>query len=228
MVESAQTALKAEGVKKDYQLGKHTIEVLRGIDLSVRAGEFVSVVGPSGAGKSTLLHILGTLERPTSGVISLGGRVTSALDDEQLALLRRESVGFIFQFHHLLPAFTALENVMMPQLVRGVSKKDAEGPARDLLVSLGVGHRLENKPSELSGGEQQRVAVARAMVNSPSLLLADEPTGNLDRETGTRLEQDLVAFTRERNAAVIVVTHNEEWAAKADRVIRLVDGRTHA
>lgn len=220
-------ALQAEGVTKSYQLGKRKIEVLRGIDLSVNAGEFIAVVGPSGAGKSTLLHILGTLERPTAGTISLAGRDTSRLDDEALALLRRESFGFVFQFHHLLPAFSALENVMMPQLIRGVSKRDAEAPAKALLESLGVGHRLDNKPSELSGGEQQRVAVARAMVNSPNVLLADEPTGNLDRETGTQLEQDLVAFTRERNAAVIVVTHNEEWAAKADRVIRLIDGRVH-
>jgi len=218
-------AIYAEGVVKNYQLGKRTIEVLRGIDLMVDPGEFVAIVGPSGAGKSTLLHILGTLERPTEGSVRVAGSSTAALSDEELAHLRREAVGFIFQFHHLLPAFSALENVMMPALVRGLSKAEALGPAKALLESLGVGHRLDNKPAELSGGEQQRVAVARAMVNSPRLLLADEPTGNLDRGTGQRLEQDLVRFTRERGAAVVVVTHNEDWAAKADRVVRLVDGR---
>jgi lipoprotein-releasing system ATP-binding protein len=221
---SSTPALHAEGVTKSYQLGKRTIDVLRGIDLHVDPGEFISVVGPSGAGKSTLLHILGTLERPTAGSLALNGRDTATLDDEQLAILRREAVGFVFQFHHLLPAFSALENVMMPQLVRGASRKEAEGPAQALLEQLGVGHRLENKPSELSGGEQQRVAVARAMVNNPRVLLADEPTGNLDRGTGVQLEQDLVAFTRDRGASVVVVTHNEDWAAKADRVVRIVDG----
>ncbi|MFH0882295.1 MAG: ABC transporter ATP-binding protein [bacterium] len=221
-------ALLAEGVVKNYQLGKHTIEVLRGIDFSVQPGEFVAVVGPSGAGKSTLLHILGTLERPTSGTVMITGRDTSKLTDDDLALFRRESVGFVFQFHHLLPAFSALENVMMPALVRGLTKAEAEGPAKALLESLGVGQRLDNKPAELSGGEQQRVAVARAMVNSPRVLLADEPTGNLDRGTGQKLEGDLVRFTREQGASVVVVTHNEEWAAKADRVIRLVDGTIEA
>lgn len=221
----SEPALLASGVVKNYQLGERTIEVLRGIDFSVDAGEFVAVVGPSGAGKSTLLHILGTLERPTSGTITITGQDTSSMSIEELALFRRESVGFVFQFHHLLPAFSALENVMMPALVRGLSRTEAEGPAKALLESLGVGHRLENKPAELSGGEQQRVAVARAMVNSPRVLLADEPTGNLDRETGQMLEADLVRFTREKGASVVVVTHNEDWAAKADRVIRLVDGR---
>jgi len=221
-------SLLAEGVVKSYRLGDRTIEVLKGIDLRVESGEFVAVVGPSGAGKSTLLHILGTLERPTSGVISLAGQDTSKLDDDSLAILRRESVGFVFQFHHLMPGFSALENVMMPALVRGVQRREAEIPAKALLESLGVGERLENKPAELSGGEQQRVAVARAMINNPRVLLADEPTGNLDRETGGRLEQDLVRFTREQGASVVVVTHNEEWAAKADRVIRLIDGRVEA
>ena len=218
------TALEATAISKSFQLGKRTIEVLHEVDFAVQAGEFVAVVGPSGAGKSTLLHILGSLEQPTQGSVKIDGQVISAMGEEARALLRRRTIGFIFQFHHLLPAFTALENVMMPARILAVPERDIETEARELLESLGVGHRLDNKPTELSGGEQQRVAVARALINSPRVILADEPTGNLDRGTGRKLEDDLIRFARDKQAAVVVVTHNEEWAAKADRVINLVDG----
>ena len=217
--------LEAIGITKNYEQGPKTIEVLRGVDFAVHPGEFVAVVGPSGAGKSTLLHILGTLEHPTGGELRLAGYETAALGHERRSLLRRDTLGFVFQFHHLLPAFSALENVMMPARVRGVSARDASSPARELLDSLGLGHRLDNKPAELSGGEQQRVAVARALMNNPKLILADEPTGNLDRPTGSKLEADLVRFVQERDAAIVVVTHNEDWAERANRVVRIVDGR---
>ncbi|MCB2199637.1 ABC transporter ATP-binding protein [bacterium] len=218
-------ALEATAISKSFQLGKRTIEVLHEVDFAVQRGEFVAVVGPSGAGKSTLLHILGSLEQPTHGSVKIDGEVISAMGEEARALLRRGTIGFIFQFHHLLPAFTALENVMMPARILAVPERDIEAEARELLESLGVGHRLDNKPTELSGGEQQRVAVARALINSPRVILADEPTGNLDRGTGRKLEEDLIRFARDKQAAVVVVTHNEEWAAKADRMINLVDGR---
>jgi len=222
---SVNAAIEANSISKSFQLGKRTIEVLHEVDFAVQAGEFVAVVGPSGAGKSTLLHILGTLEQPTSGGVHLDGTAVSMMNEEQRALLRRRTIGFIFQFHHLLPAFTALENVMMPARILNVPNRDIEDEARGLLTSLGVGHRLDNKPAELSGGEQQRVAVARALINTPKVILADEPTGNLDRATGRKLEEDLITFAREKQAAVVVVTHNEEWAARADRVVSLVDGR---
>ncbi|MBD3166237.1 ATP-binding cassette domain-containing protein, partial [bacterium] len=157
--------------------------------------------------------------------VLIGSVDTARLNLKQRSTLRRTKVGFVFQFHHLLPGFTALENVMMPALILGATRKEAEAPAQELLSSLGLQDRLDNKPPELSGGEQQRVAVARALMNRPTLILADEPSGNLDRETGRKLEDDLVRFSRERNAAVVVVTHNEAWAARADRVVNLVDGR---
>ncbi len=217
--------IKAESLIKTYHVGRREIAVLRGVDVQVAAGEFVAVVGPSGAGKSTLLHLLGTLEQPSSGTVLLDGNDVSALTQQERAKLRRSLVGFIFQFHHLLPAFSALENAMMPGLILGMSRYETEKPARDLLEHLGLGDRLHNKPAELSGGEQQRVAVARALINRPRVILADEPSGNLDRATGSLLEDDLVRFARELRSAVVVVTHNEQWAARADRVLRLVDGR---
>ncbi|MCB2211840.1 ABC transporter ATP-binding protein [bacterium] len=217
--------LEARDVTKSFQQGRRTIDVLRGVDIAVHPGEFVAVVGPSGAGKSTLLHILGTLERPTSGTLKLLNHDVASMSGPKRAELRRGTIGFVFQFHHLLPAFTALENVMMPARVRGVSAQDASAPAQELLDSLGLGHRLENKPAELSGGEQQRVAVARALMNDPKLILADEPTGNLDRPTGRKLETDLINFVQQRGSSIVVVTHNEDWAERADRVVRLVDGR---
>ncbi|MBZ0264973.1 ABC transporter ATP-binding protein [bacterium] len=217
--------IQAESVEKHFLLEKRKIQVLDEVNMTVSRGEFTAVVGPSGAGKSTLLHILGSLEQPTGGVVKIQGKNLSKLTELQRNTLRNNEIGFIFQFHHLLPGFSALENVMMPKLISGQSASEAISPARELLTLLGLENRLNNKPAELSGGEQQRVAVARALINSPSLVLADEPSGNLDRVTGKKLEDDLVRFARERDAAVIVVTHNEEWAKKADRVITLVDGR---
>ncbi len=216
--------LEAGGVAKSYALGEREIAVLKGVDLVARAGEFLSIIGPSGAGKSTLLHILGTLEQPTGGTVHITGMDVAGMDEMTRAHLRRNELGFVFQFHHLLPAFTALENIQMPALILGKTRAEAEEPARELAEMLGLSHRLDNKPVELSGGEQQRVAVARALINNPSLVLADEPSGNLDRVIGKALEDDLVSFARERGSAVIVVTHNEEWAHRADRVLTLVDG----
>lgn len=217
--------LRASGIKKSAWIGKREIPILKGVDFQIGESEFVAIVGPSGAGKSTLLHLLGTLEKPTEGEIWINGTNTLDLTGKQKALLRRTNVGFVFQFHHLLPGFTALENAAMPALINGAPKEDAYRMAHDLLSSFGLSERTDNKPAEMSGGEQQRVAVARAMINKPSLLLADEPTGNLDRATGQNLETDLIAFAREKGTAVVVVTHNEEWAAKADRVLTIVDGR---
>ncbi len=217
--------VKATGVAKSFHLGKHEIPVLREVDLQVQAGEFVAIVGPSGAGKSTLLHILGSLERPTKGSIEVLGRDLLHLTEFERNQLRCRDIGFVFQFHHLLPGFTSLENVLIPALILGRNRSEVLPKAQNLLSSLGLGERLQNKPAELSGGEQQRVAVARALINRPSLILADEPSGNLDRKTGKMLEKDLISFAREREAAIVVVTHNEEWASNADRVLSLVDGR---
>jgi len=218
-------AIEAFELEKSYRQGKNIINVLNSVNFKVNAGEFVAVVGPSGAGKSTLLQILGTLEKPSAGRIEIDGQDVSKLNNKQRAEFRRKMVGFVFQFHHLLPAFTALENTMMPARILGVSAKEAEKPARELLEIFGVDNRLINKPSELSGGEQQRVAVARALINQPKVILADEPTGNLDRQTGRILENDLIRFARDKDSAVIVVTHNTEWADRADRVVTLVDGQ---
>jgi len=218
-------ALDAKGLRKSYRQGKKTIDVLHGIDFQIREGEFVAVVGPSGAGKSTLLQLLGTLEKADEGEIIIDGEDISKLDETQRSILRREKIGFVFQFHHLLPAFSAIENVMIPARIMGKNEEEAIEPASELLTVFGLDQRFENKPSELSGGEQQRVAVARALINQPRVILADEPTGNLDRQTGRILEDDLIRIAREKNSAVIVVTHNEEWAQRADRVVHLVDGR---
>ena len=217
--------IKARGIVKSYFLGGREIKALQDVNLEMKAGEFVAVVGPSGAGKSTMLHILGTLEKPSEGVVEIGGKDISRLNEQARNNLRCSDIGFVFQFHHLLPGFTALENVMMPALILGKKKEEVIESAQSLLISLGLANRFNNKPAELSGGEQQRVAVARALVNNPSLILADEPSGNLDRRTGRLLENDLIEFTKKRDAAIIVVTHNEEWAGKADRVLSLVDGR---
>jgi len=200
------------------------IRVLRGVDLVVERGETVSIVGPSGAGKSTLLHVLGGLDLPTSGRISLGGRDLSRMSDQDLARVRNEYVGFVFQFHHLLRDFTALENVMMPQLIAGESRDRARSRALDLLDQVGLSERVEHRPAKLSGGEQQRVAVARALVNEPPALLADEPSGNLDRETSERLHQVLFDLVQHHDTALVVVTHNISLAARTNRVLELRDG----
>lgn len=200
------------------------IRVLRGVDLEVERGETVAIVGPSGAGKSTLLHVLGGLDLPTSGRVSLGGRDLSELSDQELARVRNEFVGFVFQFHHLLRDFTALENVMMPQIIAGVDPSRARARAMDLLSQVGLSDRVEHRPAKLSGGEQQRVAVARALVNEPPVLLADEPSGNLDRETSERLHSVLFDLVRHHDTALVVVTHNISLAERTDRVLELRDG----
>jgi lipoprotein-releasing system ATP-binding protein len=204
--------------------GQHEIHVLRGVDLSIRSGQTVSIVGPSGAGKSTLLHLLGGLDRPTSGTVLLGGRDLDRLADEEVAGLRNRHVGFVFQFHHLLRDFSALENVMMPQRIGGVPDATARDRARSLLEQVGLGDRAGHRPRELSGGEQQRVAVARALVNEPPLLLADEPSGNLDIDTSERLHDLLFDLVEEHGSALVVVTHNRRLAGRATRRLRLAGG----
>ena len=217
--------LRLEGVRKSYGT-KVATEVLHGIDFTVSPGEFVALVGPSGAGKSTLLNLIGLLDRPSAGRIVIDGTDTSALDDRRLTAFRGQKIGFVFQFHHLLPAFSAIENVMMPLLVeRRYRDEDMVRRATRLLERVGIGHRLRARPAELSGGEQQRVAVARALVTRPPLVLADEPTGNLD----TRAADELFALLRECNrefrSAFVVVTHDPRLAARCDRVVEIVDGR---
>ncbi len=218
--------LRGEGLHKRYSAGRDlSVHVLRGIDIEVKEGELLAIIGPSGSGKSTLLHLLGGLDRPTEGRVVVGDSEISQLGEEELAAFRNLNLGFVFQFHHLLPEFTALENVAMPALIGGASIQDVEGRAAELLESVGVGDRLQHKPSELSGGEQQRVAFARALMNSPGLLLADEPSGNLDLENGMRLHDLLVEFSEKRGQTTVVATHNPDLIKKAQRVLQLVEGK---
>ena len=218
--------IRAEGLGKVYGDGdRHRVEVLRDLDLSVVAGEKVVIVGQSGVGKSTLLHVLGALDRPTSGQVWFGSESLTAMSERDLAEFRNREFGFIFQFHHLLPDFTALENTMMPGLIRGLSWSDAEARARGVLTQVGLSHRLDHKPGELSGGEQQRVAVARAVVLSPRAVLADEPTGNLDPATADEVHELLMDLNRTRGITLVIVTHNDRLAALADRTLRLQSGR---
>jgi lipoprotein-releasing system ATP-binding protein len=218
--------IRAEGLGKVYGDGdRHRVEVLRDLDLSVVAGEKVVIVGQSGVGKSTLLHVLGALDRPTSGQVWFGSESLTAMSERDLAEFRNREIGFIFQFHHLLPDFTALENTMMPGLIRGLSWSDAEARARGVLTQVGLSHRLDHKPGELSGGEQQRVAVARAVVLSPRAVLADEPTGNLDPATADEVHELLMDLNRTRGITLVIVTHNDRLAALADRTLRLQSGR---
>ena len=222
----AAPSISARGVRKSYVGGDGTrLQVLDGVDLDVRPGELVSVIGQSGSGKSTLLHVLGALDQVDEGEVVLGGRRLASLREEALAELRSRSVGFVFQFHHLLREFSALENVMMPQLIAGVPDARARERARGLLDEVGLSARLEHKPAQLSGGEQQRVAVARALANRPLVLLADEPSGNLDPQTSDRLHDLLFHVCRVEGAAMVLVTHDLGLAARADRVLRLVGGR---
>jgi lipoprotein-releasing system ATP-binding protein len=221
----APAPIEAVRVHKRYAgAGGVELHVLRGVDLRVGSGEAVAVIGASGAGKSTFLHLLGALDRATEGEVLVGGRPVSRLPDAELAAVRNHHVGFVFQFHHLLREFTALENVMMPQLIGGVPKGEARERAGALLESVGLAERREHKPNELSGGEQQRVAVARALANEPLVLLADEPSGNLDHHTSQQLHEVLFRVREERNLSMVLVTHNLELAAQADRVLRLEDG----
>ena len=217
--------LEAEGLTKRYETAAGTLEVLRDAAIIVREGEIVAIVGESGTGKSTLLHLLGALDRPTSGTVRYDGRDIFAKDDEALAAFRNRSVGFVFQFHHLLPEFTALENVAMPALIGGRSLARARPRAEELLESLGLAARADHRPAQLSGGEQQRVAVARALMNEPALVLADEPTGNLDTRTAEHLHDEVVRLSQDLGQTFVIVTHNPALAARADRVLHLREGR---
>ncbi|GAB4265993.1 MAG: ABC transporter ATP-binding protein [Deferrisomatales bacterium] len=210
--------------KSFLQGGGRRLEVLKGIDLQVEEGECLAIVGPSGAGKSTLLHILGALDRPTRGQVLFRGEDVFRRPDPDMARFRNRYVGFVFQFHHLLPEFTALENAAMPARVAGMGRQEAEARARRLLEEVGLGDRLSHRPGELSGGEQQRVALARALVLDPQLLLADEPTGNLDHKTGEAIHRLLVEWNRRTGVTLVVVTHNRDLAESMDRVVTLVDG----
>ncbi|WP_210489313.1 ABC transporter ATP-binding protein [Microvirga antarctica] len=219
-----QPALFLSKVERRYAQGEGSLEVLRGADLAIWPGEIVALVAPSGTGKSTLLHVAGLLEKPDGGEVYVGGLPTAAMDDAGRTRIRREDLGFIYQFHHLLPEFSALENVVIPQLIRGYSKADGRQRASQLLTFLGLGKRLDHRPGELSGGEQQRVAIARAVANAPRLLLADEPTGNLDPTTADRVFQTLVAIVRASKLAALIATHNLDLAARMDRQVTIRDG----
>lgn len=219
------TVLEARDLRKSYRGGDGgTIEVLRGVDLAVATGEFVAVTGESGSGKSTLLHLLGALDRPTSGLIALDGIPYDTLDPAALAELRNRRIGFVFQFHHLLRDFSAQENVAMPLLIGGAAPAEAQDRARTLLELVGLAPRMSHLPAQLSGGEQQRAAVARALVTEPALLLADEPSGNLDERNAEQLHALFAGLARNFRTAVVVVTHNRSLAARADRVLRLSEG----
>ena len=217
--------LEVRNLYKSYGEGAAKVEVLKGIDLTVEAGDTVAMVGPSGAGKSTLLHVMGTIDRPTSGEVLFDGEPIFSLPDQPLAAFRNRSIGFVFQFHHLLPEFSALENVMMPLLIGGEKRSTAEGRAKGLLNDVGLSHRVTHRPGELSGGEQQRVAIARALVREPRLLLADEPTGNLDMKTSEEVHALLYSIQRTTGISLVIVTHNEHLAAGMARTVRFVDGR---
>ncbi len=219
-------ALELAGIEKGYNRGKPSeVMVLRGATLEVKRGEVVALVAPSGAGKSTLLHIAGLLDTPDEGSVALGGRNMVGLSDRDRTLARRGDVGFIYQFHHLLPEFTALENVVIPQLANGVSPGAAEARAMDLLARVGVADRAAHRPAALSGGEQQRVAFCRALANGPKLLLADEPTGNLDPGTSEQVFSALMGLVRDTGLSALIATHNLELAARMDRIVRLDQGR---
>ncbi|MGL5837454.1 MAG: ABC transporter ATP-binding protein [Sphingorhabdus sp.] len=211
-------------VRRSFTQGDVTIDVLRGVNLAIREGELVALLGPSGTGKSTLLQALGLLEGGFQGSILIDGEEMRSAGPDRATDVRREKLGFVYQFHHLLPDFDALENVVLPQLIAGVEIADAKQRATSLLSTLGLGERLEHRPAKLSGGEQQRVAVARALANKPRLVLADEPTGNLDEHTADIVLAEFMALVREQGSAAVVATHNERLAAKMDRVVRLHDG----
>ncbi len=217
--------IKVSKLNKTFIKDGKRIEVLKDMDLDVQRGESLSIVGASGAGKSTLIHILGTLDHPTSGEVIIGGSNVFRWGSEKLAGFRNRMIGFVFQFHHLLPEFSSLENTMMPALIGGMAGRKAKEKAETVLREVGLGDRLAHKPGELSGGEQQRVAVARALVMEPEIILADEPTGNLDTETGGKIEDMLISLNRERGITLVVVTHNASLAQRMSRSIGLQDGK---
>jgi len=221
----SEVPLELRGVQRVYRTGAGELPVLRGADLALKAGEIVAIMAPSGAGKSTLLHLAGLLEQPDGGSVLVAGRDAGGLSDAQRTAVRRDAIGFVYQFHHLLGEFTALENVVLPQLIAGKSRREAAVWARDLLEGFGLGGRLDHLPGKLSGGEQQRVAIARALANGPRILLADEPTGNLDVATAETVFAELLHIVRERGVAALIATHNPELAARMDRTVTLRDGK---
>jgi lipoprotein-releasing system ATP-binding protein len=217
--------IEAVNLTKSFKMAGLELTVLKGINLTIAQGEILAIVGASGAGKSTLLHILGTLDRPTSGTVLFEGQDLFQLSDQKQAEFRNRRIGFVFQFHHLLPEFTALENVCLPAHIQNRSAQDAQAEATSLLKDVGLEHRMNHKPGELSGGEQQRVAVARALIQQPNLVLADEPTGNLDTHTGDALFTLMRTLNRSRGITFVIVTHNEKLSAQADRIIHMEDGQ---
>ena len=216
--------LKLERIARTYGTGETALRIFHDLSLTVNPGEIVALIGQSGAGKSSLLHIAGLLEKPTAGEVVIAGQNCSEMDDKTRTAVRRIGIGFVYQFHHLLPEFSALENVMMPQLIAGATKADARKRGGELLERLKLGHRLTHRPAELSGGEQQRVAIARAIANRPLLLLADEPTGNLDPPTGEMVHHEFVRLIREEGLAALVATHNLEFAQRMSRLVKLQNG----
>ena len=221
----SEPVLHLAGLARSFVQGDARIDVLRGIDLSIAPGEIVALLGPSGSGKSTMLQAVGLLEGGFEGSIRIAGQEVARLDAHGRTIVRRDRLGFVYQFHHLLPDFNATENVVLPQLVHGAERQVADTRAIALLTALGLGHRLTHRPSQLSGGEQQRVAVARALANRPALVLADEPTGNLDETTADIVLAEFLRLVREEGSAALVATHNERLAARMDRVVRLHEGR---
>jgi lipoprotein-releasing system ATP-binding protein len=220
-----QPALELRGVRKAFRQGGAELRVLDGVDLALMPGEIVALVGPSGAGKSTLLHVAGLLERPDGGAVVVAGRDCGGLGDDARTLLRRQALGFVYQFHHLLPEFSALENVMLPQMIAGAGRGAARRKAEALLTQVGLAERLAHRPARLSGGEQQRVAIVRALANDPQVLLADEPTGNLDHQTADGVVAALIDIVRSRGLAALIATHNLDLARRLDRIVALADGK---
>lgn len=225
MLNAAGPVLQLFDVRRSFRQGAKEIQVLQGVTAELWPGQSVALVGPSGAGKSTLLHIAGLLESPTGGAVVVGGRDCAGLSEAERTRLRRREIGFIYQFHQLLPEFSALENVVIPQMIAGRSKREAAVRARALLTGLGLGDRVDHRPAELSGGEQQRTAICRGLANGPRLLLADEPTGNLDPHTSEYVFQELIGLIRQQGVAALIATHNIDLARRMDRILRMEDGR---